>query len=42
MFIVILPQKREKMNSIYGLILASGTGERTGLNIPKQFFKINA
>ena len=29
------------MNKVYGLILASGTGERTGLNIPKQFFKIN-
>ena len=29
------------MNKVFGLILASGTGERTGLNIPKQFFKIN-
>ena len=25
----------------YALILASGTGSRTGLNIPKQFYKIN-
>ena len=25
----------------YELILASGTGSRTGLNIPKQFYKIN-
>lgn len=24
----------------YGIILASGTGERTGLNIPKQFLKV--
>ena len=23
------------------IILASGTGSRSGLNIPKQFFKIN-
>ena len=28
------------MNKVYGLILASGTGERAGLNIPKQFFEI--
>ena len=28
------------MKKFFGLILASGTGERTGLNIPKQFFEI--
>ena len=26
---------------IYAIILASGTGSRSGLNIPKQFYKIN-
>lgn len=28
------------MNKVFGLILASGTGERSGLNKPKQFFKV--
>lgn len=30
---------RVKMKNI-AIILASGTGERTGLNIPKQFVKV--
>ena len=28
------------MNKVFGLILASGTGERAGLNKPKQFFEV--
>ena len=28
------------MNKVFGLILASGTGERAALNKPKQFFEV--